>query len=94
MNIDCAAKRCPGPAGGLAIFRDKSGAVLGCFEDYYGICDAFHSELLPAMTAIEIANENGWHRLWLEYGSSLMVQASNTSMKISNIYRKKKFLCR
>lgn len=45
---------CP---GGGAIFRDKSGTVLRCFEHYYGICDAFHAELVAAMAIVDIAHK-------------------------------------
>lgn len=41
-HTDGSALGSPGPSGGGAIFKDKSGAVLGCFWDYYGIFYAFH----------------------------------------------------
>lgn len=43
--------------------------------DYYGICDAFHAKLNAVMSTIRIAFDKGWHRLWLESDSSLVVEA-------------------
>lgn len=74
-NTDGSAMGCPDHAGGGAIFRDKSGVVLGCFADYYGIYNAFQTELFAAMTAIEIAHRKGLNKLWLECDSCLVVQA-------------------
>lgn len=74
-NTDGAAKGSPGHATGGGIFRDRSGAVLGCFAAYYGISWSLYAELLAAMTSIEIAHQRGWSKLWLECNSSLVVQA-------------------
>lgn len=65
VNSDGAAKGQHGPAGGGVIFRDKSGAILGCFAEFYGNTDSFNVEVLAAMHAIEVAHNNGWHKLWL-----------------------------
>lgn len=61
------------PVGG--IFKDRSGAVLGCFAEYYGITDSFQAEISAAMSAINMAHNKGWHRLWLECNSTLVIQA-------------------
>lgn len=75
VNTDGAAKGSPGHAGGGAIFRDKIGAVLGCFAEYYGVTDSFSAELFAAMSAIYIAVEKGWSKIWMECDSTLVVQA-------------------
>lgn len=40
-NSNGTAKGCPGSAGGGAIFKDKMGAVLGCFAAFYDVVDSF-----------------------------------------------------
>lgn len=75
VNTEGTAKGSPGHTGGEGIFRDHSGAVLGCFAKYYGITDSFHAKLLAAMHAITVAKEKGWHCLWLECDSTLVIQS-------------------
>lgn len=43
VNTDGAAKGAPGHAASGGIFQDRSGAVLGCFADYYGVTCLFMS---------------------------------------------------
>lgn len=78
-NTDGAAKGSPSQARGGGIFSDKSVAVLGCFALYFGISNSLHAELLAAMYAIELAFQKGWHPLWLECDSSLVVTAFSNS---------------
>lgn len=75
VNTDGAARGTPGHAGGGGIFRDRSGAILGCFAAYYGITCALEAEISAAMFAITEARDRGWRRLWLECDSMLVVQA-------------------
>lgn len=74
-NTDGAARGVPGHAASAGMFRDYSGAFLGCFSKYLGLSFALHAELMAAMIAIEAAFERGWIRLWLECDSQLVVQA-------------------
>lgn len=75
VNTDGATKGSLGRAGEDAIFRDRSGAVLGCFANYFGITDSFTAELYAAIAAINVAIEKGWSKIWMECDSSLVVQA-------------------
>lgn len=74
-NMDGAARGTLGHAGGGGIFRDRSGAVLGCFAAYYGITCALEAKIFAAMFAITIAHHRGWHHLWLECDSMLVIKA-------------------
>jgi len=42
---------------------------------YALLSDAFHTELLGAMRAIELANQFLWNNLWLECDSALVINA-------------------
>lgn len=46
VNTDGASKGSPGHASAGSIFRDKSGAILRCFAEFYGFQDSFSAELL------------------------------------------------
>lgn len=74
-NTDGAAKGSPGPASCGGIFRDRSGATLGCFAVNLGNNHSPHAEILGAIYAIEIAYKRGWHNLWLECDSLLVIMA-------------------
>lgn len=80
-NTDGAAKGDPGPAGCEGIFRDHSATILGCFASNLGVSYSLHAELVGAMFAIELPFDKGWHNLWLECDSMLVVSAfSNVSL--------------
>lgn len=50
--------------------------MLGCFSILLGIINcATHAEISVVMTSIELAHSKGWHHLWLECDSSLVVSA-------------------
>lgn len=74
-NTDGAAKGSPGPAGCGGIFRDHRATFMGCFAANLGSSSALHAELLGAMMAIELAYDKGWHNLWLECDSLLVLSA-------------------
>lgn len=74
-NTDGAAKGCPGPAGCGGVFRDQSAAIVGCIAANLGLNSALQAELIGAMLAIELAYERGWHNLWIESDSELVVAA-------------------
>lgn len=74
-NTDGAAIGCPRIAACRGIFRDSRATILGCFSDHIGIATSLHAELVGAITAIEITYKKGWHKLWLECDSKLVVDA-------------------
>lgn len=74
-NTDGAARGCPGPAASGGLFRGSDAAFLGGFSSYVGIANAFCAELTAVMIAIESAFQRGWHRLWIECDSMLVLQA-------------------
>lgn len=43
------------------------------FSDFLDIANTFHAGLTAAMMAIEFAFQKGWHMLWLEFGSLLVL---------------------
>jgi ribonuclease HI len=46
-----------------------------------GVASSNFSELCGALKAIEIAYQKGWHNLWLEIGSSLVVSSFKNPAK-------------
>lgn len=74
-NSDGASRGNPGEASCGAIFRDSSGAILGCMADFIGIETSFRAELIASMISIETAYHRGWWSLWLECDSLLVVQS-------------------
>lgn len=77
-NTDGAAKGSPGPSACGGIFRDYWASNLGCFAANLGISNALYAELMGAILAIEIAYKKGWHSLWLECDSRLVISAFNS----------------
>lgn len=75
------------------IFRDSKAVILGCFSYSIGISYSFYAELMAAMIAIELAWEKGWRRLWLEYDSTLVLQAFNSSNLVPWKFRNKWLNC-
>lgn len=80
-NTDGSSKGTPGAAACRGIFRDRHASILGCFALNLGISFAFHAEIMGAILTIDIAFKKGWHYIWLECDSSLVVAAfSNPSI--------------
>ncbi|XP_057803087.1 uncharacterized protein LOC131018376 [Salvia miltiorrhiza] len=73
VNTDGSASGSPGLIAGGGVFRDHAATVQGCFHTKGGSGFAFEAELLAAITAIAIAYNRGWHKLWLEADSSYVV---------------------
>lgn len=48
------------------IFRDPSGAIMGCFSDFIGVSTTFQAEILVAIRAIEITSKKGWSKFLLQ----------------------------
>lgn len=69
-NTDGSALGTPGVEACGGIFRDKSVAVIGCFYLNIGVSYALHAET---------AYSRGWHHLWLECDSSLVILAFSSS---------------
>lgn len=74
-NIDGTTKGSLGYTIGDGLFMDHIGAFMGCFTSYFGITFALHAEFSATMIAIETAYHKGWHSLWLECDSKLVVDA-------------------
>lgn len=73
VNTDGAAQDSPGLAGGGGIFRDHLGKFVACFAAFYDIQHAIYAELLSVILAVELAHAKGWHHLWIESDSTLVV---------------------
>jgi ribonuclease HI len=73
INTDGAARGSPGLAGFGGIFRDHLGRVLGCFAGSLGIAYALEAELQAVIHAIHLASQKGWHSLWIESDSTLVI---------------------
>ncbi|KAL6144814.1 hypothetical protein ACLB2K_055504 [Fragaria x ananassa] len=73
LNTDGAARGSPGLAGFGGIFRDHLGQVLGCFSGNLGIANALEAELQAVIHAIQMASQRGWHSLWIESDSTLVI---------------------
>lgn len=56
-------------------FRDRSGAVLGCFASYFDISYYLNVELLDAMIAIKVAYKRRRHNIWLKCDLMIVVMA-------------------
>lgn len=65
-NRDGAARGCLVPAACGGIFRVMKGELISCFSANMGTKNAYQAELFGAMIAIELANQKGWHTIWLE----------------------------
>lgn len=48
---------------------------MGCFALNIGISYAFHAEIMEVIIAIESAYRKGWHQIWLECDSTLVIAA-------------------
>lgn len=79
VNTNGVSRGSPKHVARRGIFRDKSDVVLGCFSSYLGITSSLQAELSVTMFAIEVAYQRGWHRLWLECDSSLVIYAFSIS---------------
>jgi len=77
-NCDGAAIGLSGLAGCGGIFRNNQADHLISFAVKVENGNALKAELTGALTAIEIAHENNWRKLWLETDSKLVVQAFNS----------------
>ncbi|KAK2429733.1 hypothetical protein QL285_028147 [Trifolium repens] len=83
-NVDGASQGNPGNASCGGIFRDSAADFVQAFAEPLGIVTSYFAELNGAMRAIEIAFHHGWHNLWLETDSSLVVAAfSNPNNLVS-----------
>jgi ribonuclease HI len=83
-NVDGASQGNPGNASCGGIFRDSAADFVQAFAEPLGTVTSYFAELNGAMRAIEIAFHHGWHNLWLETDSSLVVAAfSNPNNLVS-----------
>ncbi|XP_057811398.1 uncharacterized protein LOC131025617 [Salvia miltiorrhiza] len=73
VNTDGSALGAPGLISAGGVFRDSWGQIRGCFHEKGGQGFAFEAELLAVITAISIAHEQGWLKLWIEADSSYVV---------------------
>jgi len=78
-------------AGG--IFRNSESICIGCFTQSLGEKNALYVELVAAMTAIEIAHNNGYNHFWLETDSQLVTLAFNSSSIVPWVLRNRWFNC-
>lgn len=62
----------------MLVVEKFSGTIsdfLGGFSVYVGIQNAFVAKLHAVILDIEIAHQRGWHNLWLESDSQLVIAA-------------------
>jgi len=72
-NTDGASTSTSSTCG--VIFRNSDANIMLCLAENLGSVPALYAELMGAMRAIETAFDKGWHNLWLESDSSLVVLA-------------------
>ncbi|MCH80179.1 ribonuclease H protein [Trifolium medium] len=72
-NIDGSSNFSGSACGG--IFRNHLADFQFAFAQPLGVDSPFSAELFGAILAIEYAFSNGWHNLWLESDSMLVVNA-------------------
>lgn len=75
VNSDGSAQGNPRHSSCGVIFRDSRAAAMGSFSHYIGIATSFYVEMVAAIMSIEFAYAKGWHKLWLECDSKMVVQA-------------------
>ena len=75
VNIDGAARGCPGFTTCAGIFRGSRSEYIGSFSSFLGVQKSLYAEVMGAILAIEIAWSKGFRRIWLECDSSHLCQA-------------------
>ncbi|XP_057786559.1 uncharacterized protein LOC131004004 [Salvia miltiorrhiza] len=78
VNTDGSAMEAPGNIAAGRVFHDNWNVVRGCFHFKGGSGYAFEAELLAIISAIQIANRCGWHKLWIEADSTYVVSLLNS----------------
>jgi len=96
INTDGASAKNPIKASAGGIFRNSEGVFLGCFAQFLGSENALFAELSAAMIAIEITYSRGYHNIWLESDSQLVIQAFNSKQVVPWTLKNRwhNFLCR
>lgn len=61
------------------IFRDFTGNSLGCFAGSIGLASSLDAELRAVIHVVPLAWDKGWHSLWIECDSSLVVHLLSSS---------------
>lgn len=92
-NTDGAATKHPNRAAAGGIFRNSESICIGCFTQSLGEQNALYAELVAAMTAIEIAHNNGYSHFWLETDSQLVTLAFNSSSVVPWVLRNRWLNC-
>jgi len=72
----------PNKAACGGIFRDFTGKFIGGFTQNLITNSPYVAKLIAAIMAIEIAYSNGWHNLWLETDSQLVLLAFKSKAMI------------
>lgn len=75
LNTDGAMIKNPCRASCASIFRDNNSIFKGGFAQNVETDSPFVEEMMAALVAIEIAFDRGWHNLWLETDSQLILLA-------------------
>ena len=73
FNSDSAWKHGEGIGGFGAIFQDYKGKFLSAFASNLDIPSSIAVEVMAVITAIEIVWVRDWKHIWLEVGSSLVL---------------------
>lgn len=81
-NSDGSARGNPGAVAAGEIFRNSQGFMLGCFSAFLGNRKPLYVEFSAAIMAIEFAHQRGWHSLWLEYDSKLVVDVFSSNVGV------------
>lgn len=93
-NCDGAAIGLSGSTGCGGIFRNNYADHFGSFVVKVDNYNSLKAELTGAITAIKIAHENNWRKIWLETDFKLVVQAfSSKSLTVPWQIRQRWYHC-
>ncbi|XP_057792980.1 uncharacterized protein LOC131009580 [Salvia miltiorrhiza] len=92
VNTDGSAMGAPGVIAAGGVFRDNWAMVRGCFHIKGGVGFAFEAELLAIITAINLAHDRNWLRLWIESDSMYVVRlldsrSSDVPWRFMNLWK-------
>lgn len=83
VNTDGTSVKNPTRAAAGGIFRNSNGACLGGFSQFLGNANALYTELIAVMNAIKLVALKGFHNVWLEFDSQLVILAFKSNTVVS-----------
>lgn len=79
VNTDGASVQNPSRAAASGIFKNSDGV---CLAQFLGPVSALIAELSTVMAATELAASNGFHNVWLESDSQLVILAFKSNFVV------------